>query len=55
MKQLDMKQSILHLNRKITQIDKEMDWELRLKIWIQEAGETRSFIEIRRSLRIQQA
>ena len=55
MKQLDMRQSLQDLNRRITQIDKNMNWSLRLRIWVQEAKETRSFIEIRRSLTTQQA
>ena len=55
MKQLDMRQSLQDLNKKIIQIDKNMNWSLRLRIWVQEAKETRSFIEIRRSLATQQA
>lgn len=55
MKQLDMRQSLLDLNKKIIQIDKNMNWSLRLRIWVQEAKETRAFIEIRRSLKTQQA
>ena len=54
MKQLDMRQSLQDLNKKIIQIDKNMNWSLRLRIWVQEAKETRSFIEIRRSLATQQ-
>jgi hypothetical protein len=40
-------------NEMMAQIDKKINWSIRLKIWIQEAKETRSFVDIRRSLSTQ--
>ena len=48
MKQVDMHQSLQDLNRRITQIDKNITWSLRLRIWVQEAKETNRHEEYNR-------